>query len=270
MEIPELAGPEAIVRTLAFFGVFGVMALWEVIAPRRVLARPKSERWVINITITAVNTLLARLLMPGFAWGVALMAKENGWGLLYMLDIPVLAAFLVTILLLDLAIYAQHVAFHHIPMFWRLHRVHHLDLDVDVTTGLRFHPGEIILSLFIKGAVIIAIGADPIAVVLFEIVLNASAMFNHANVRLFKPLDAGLRMVVVTPDMHRVHHSVIVPETNSNFGFFLSAWDRIFRTYKAQPEKGHPDMKIGQIEARDHRGLTLLALIAHPFLRWPR
>lgn len=265
MEIPEVIGPEAVIRLLAFMGVLVIMVVWELLAPRRPLNRPRGERWVINILITAINTMIARFLLPAAALSAAFLAEDNGWGVLHMVHIPEGVALVASFLALDLAIYVQHVTFHHVPALWRLHRVHHMDLDMDVTTGLRFHPVEIILSLLIKAGVVIMLGADPLAVVLFEIVLNASSMFNHSNVRMPKFVDVTLRTIVVTPDMHRVHHSTIQSETDSNFGFFLSVWDRVFRTYQAQPKDGHMDMEIGQSLIRDPRRLTLPALLVQPF-----
>ncbi len=265
MEIPEVRGSEAVIRLVAFLGVFFLMALWEIAAPRRPLTRPKGERWVINILITAINTMIARFLLPAIALSAAFLAEDNDWGILHMAGAPEAVALIASLLLLDLAIYIQHVVFHHVPVLWRLHRVHHFDLDFDVTTGLRFHPIEIILSLLIKAAVIIVLGADPLAVVLFEIILNASSMFNHGNVRMPKIMDDILRIVIVTPDMHRVHHSTVQTETDQNFGFFLSVWDRVFRTYQAQPKAGHMDMEIGQSLIRDPRQLSLPALLVQPF-----
>jgi sterol desaturase/sphingolipid hydroxylase (fatty acid hydroxylase superfamily) len=265
MEIPEVRGSEAVIRLVAFLAVFVLMALWEMLAPRRALSRPKGERWAINILITAINTLLARFLVPAIALSAAFLAEDKGWGLLHNIDVPAHVGFIASLLMLDLAIYVQHVVFHHVPILWRLHRVHHMDLDIDVTTGLRFHPIEIILSLLIKAGVVIALGLDATAVVLFEIILNASSMFNHGNVRMPGFMDSIVRGVVVTPDMHRVHHSTAQAETDSNFGFFLSIWDRLFRTYQAQPRDGHLDMEIGQSLVRDHRRLTLPDLLIQPF-----
>ncbi|MBT3558850.1 MAG: sterol desaturase family protein [Rhodospirillales bacterium] len=265
MEIPEVIGTEAVIRGLAFLGVLLIMVVWELMAPRRPLTRPRGERWVVNILIIAVNTMIARFMFPAMALSAAFLAEDNGWGLLHMVGAPASIAFVVSLLCLDLAIYIQHVVFHHVPVLWRLHRVHHMDLDMDVTTGLRFHPIEIILSLLIKAGVIIAIGADATAVVLFVIILNASSMFNHSNIRLPKIIDTILRAAVVTPDMHRVHHSTIRSETDSNFGFFLSIWDRMFKTYQAQPKAGHLDMEIGQSSVRDPRALSLPALLVQPF-----
>lgn len=265
MEITEGRESEAVIRLIAFFGVFCVMAIWEVAAPRLTLNRPRGERWMINMTITAINTALARLLLPAVALGAAFLAEDNGWGLLHRFPVPESAAFVVSFLGLDLAIYAQHVAFHHVPLLWRFHCMHHVDLDMDVTTALRFHPVEILASLLIKAGVVMALGADPLTVILFEIVLNASALFNHGNVRVPGPVDAGLRMVIVTPDMHRVHHSTTRSETDSNFGFFLSVWDRVFGTYTVQPARGHDAMEIGQPSHRDPRQLTVSALLILPF-----
>jgi len=256
---------EAVIRLSAFLGMFGVMALWEVIAPRRELVRPKGERWVVNILMTAINTALVRFAVPAVAVSAALMAESRQWGLFHQLSLSPILTILACVIILDFLIYLQHLLFHRIPILWRLHRVHHTDLDFDVTTALRFHPIEIVLSLFIKAGAVIALGAPMEAIVLFEVLLNATAMFNHGNVRIPGGMDAVLRFVVVTPDMHRVHHSIRANETNSNFGFNLSCWDRIFGTYRAQPEDGHDDMTIGLKEFREPVDLALPFLLVQPF-----
>jgi len=239
------------IRLGAFFGVLAVMVLWEVAAPRLALALPRRKRWPANLGIVVLNTVLVRLVFPVLPVGVAAYAAGQGWGLLNMIEVPGPAAVVIAVLLLDLAIYAQHVAFHKVPWFWRLHRMHHADTGFDVTTGARFHPVEILLSIVIKMGVVIAIGAPAVAVILFEVLLNATAMFNHANVRLALGVDRVLRLFVVTPDMHRVHHSSIRAETDSNYGFNLPWWDRLFGTYRAQPELGHEGMQIGLPAFRD-------------------
>lgn len=256
---------EAGLRLGAFLGVFGLMALAEAALPRRARTRPRTERWAINLGITLLNTLAVRFILPAGALGAALWCEAHGVGIFNSAPMPGLFAGLASIVILDLAIYTQHVVFHRFGPLWRLHMVHHADLDIDVTTGARFHPIEILLSMGIKIALIAALGAPGWAVVAFEVVLNAMAMFNHANLRLPLWLDRGLRLFVVTPDMHRVHHSVIPRELNSNFGFNLSMWDRLFRTYKPEPEAGHEGMTIGLAHFREPERLTLPLIIAMPF-----
>jgi len=252
------------IRLGAFFGVLAVMVLWEVAAPRLALALPRRKRWPANLGIVVLNTVLVRLVFPVLPVGVAAYAAGQGWGLLNMIEVPGPAAVVIAVLLLDLAIYAQHVAFHKVPWFWRLHRMHHADTGFDVTTGARFHPVEILLSIVIKMGVVIAIGAPAVAVILFEVLLNATAMFNHANVRLALGVDRVLRLFVVTPDMHRVHHSSIRAETDSNYGFNLPWWDRLFGTYRAQPELGHEGMQIGLPAFRDPVEQRLDKMLVQP------
>ena len=257
---------EIVIRLAAFFGIFGVMASWEILAPRRRLSVGKAERWASNIGIVVLNTVLLRVLFPTAAVGVALAAEQGGWGLFQQFEIPPLVAFVGAIVFLDFAIYLQHVMFHAVPALWRLHRVHHADLDFDVTTGARFHPIEIVLSMLIKFAVILVLGPPVAAIIAFEVLLNATAMFNHSNVRLPLALDRMLRLLVVTPDMHRVHHSVEDDETNSNFGFNLPWWDRLFGTYRAQPRGGHEAMTIGIRTFRDPKQCERLpAMLWLPF-----
>jgi sterol desaturase/sphingolipid hydroxylase (fatty acid hydroxylase superfamily) len=244
-ETSYLLGHETAVRLGAFLGVLALMAAWEALAPRRALAVSKARRWASNLGIVFLNSALLRIIFPATAVAVAVLAQERGWGLLNQHDMPFPLAVAASVVALDLAIYLQHVMFHAVPALWRLHRMHHADLDFDVTTGARFHPIEILLSMLVKMAVIVVIGPPAVAVMVFEVLLNATAMFNHANVRLPLAADRLLRLLVVTPDMHRVHHSVEEHETNSNFGFNLSLWDRLFRTYKAQPDAGHERMTIG-------------------------
>jgi len=200
-----------------------------------------------------------------FAVGVALVAEAHGLGLFNVLPLPAWIGVVASVILLDLAIYFQHVLFHAVPVLWRLHRMHHADLDIDVSTGLRFHPIEILLSMVIKLAVVIALGAPAIAVLIFEVLLNATSMFNHSNVHIPERLDGVVRWFVVTPDMHRVHHSIVARETNSNFGFNLPWWDRLFGTYRAQPAAGHEAMKIGIEQFRDPRELRLDRMLLQPF-----
>lgn len=260
-----LMDQQAEIRLSVFLGLFAIMALWEIMAPRRGLVRPKGERWVANILLTAINAAMVRFTVPVLTTGAAFMAAENEWGLLNQVSLPYPAAVIVSVIALDMLIYFQHLVFHRIPLLWRLHRVHHSDLDFDVTTAVRFHPIEIFLSLLIKAGAVIALGAPVEAIVLFEILLNATAMFNHGNVRLPKALDAVIRLLIVTPDMHRVHHSVRPNETNSNYGFNLSIWDRIFSTYRAQPVDGHDNMTIGLKEFREPADLSLPFLLIQPF-----
>jgi len=228
----------------AFFLVFLVMAVAESLAPRRVL-RFARKRWLANLGIAAIDALIVRLVLPGGAVAAALWADVHGFGLFNQLAWPGSVGIIVAVILLDLVIYGQHVLFHAVPVLWRLHMVHHADCDIDVSTGLRFHPVEIIISMLIKMAVVTLLGAPVVAVIIFEIVLNGMAMFNHANFRVPARLDQLLRLLVITPDVHRVHHSIMTSETNSNFGFNLSVWDRLFGTWQAQPQQGHLNMTIG-------------------------
>ena len=258
---------ESTIRLGFFLGVFTLMALWELLAPRRVLTQSKSARWFNNIVLVVLNTALLRIVFPTAAVGMADHAALLQWGLFNQVAVPAPAAILASIIILDAAIYLQHVMFHALPVFWRLHRVHHADLDFDVTTGARFHPVEILLSMLIKFAVIILLGPPLVAVVLFEVLLNAMAMFNHSNVRMPQALDAVLRLFVVTPDMHRVHHSQRDDEANSNFGFNLSIWDRVFGTYRAQPRDGHTGMVIGINTFRDTAHcIRLPGMLLLPFI----
>lgn len=261
-----LLGHESALRLGAFAAVLAAMALWELAAPRRRLALPRVRRWPSNLGIVVLNTLVVRLVLPGAAVGVALAGEANGWGLLNRYGLPAWAAAAAGVLALDLAIYLQHVMFHAVPALWRVHRMHHADLDIDVTTGARFHPIEIVLSMLVKFAAIAALGVPAVAVLAFEVLLNATSMFNHANVRMPAAVDAWLRWLVVTPDMHRVHHSAVRDETNSNFGFNLPLWDRLFGTYRAQPAAGHEAMTIGLPEwRRPAQCSTLAGMLAIPF-----
>jgi sterol desaturase/sphingolipid hydroxylase (fatty acid hydroxylase superfamily) len=265
--MPEtLLDHEAALRLGFFFGVLVLMAAWELVVPRRALVQSKAVRWYANLGIVALNTLLARAVFPMAPVAVAVVAGERGWGLLNVAQAPAWAAGVVAVLVLDFAIYLQHVMFHAVPAFWRLHRMHHADLDFDVTTGARFHPIEILLSVAIKIGVIVLIGAPPAAVLFFEVLLNATSMFNHSNVALPLGLDRFLRWIVVTPDMHRVHHSILPHETNSNFGFNLPWWDRLLGTYRDQPEMGHQGMTIGLDMFRDPAQLHLHRMLVQPFL----
>ncbi len=256
---------EPAVRLSVFTSIFAAMALWEMLAPRRPQAIGRLRRWPGNLGIVALNTLLVRLIFPAAAVGMALLAEAHGWGLFHALKAPAWLAITASVIFLDLAIYLQHVLFHAVPALWRLHRMHHADLEFDVTTGARFHPIEILLSMAIKLGVVAAIGAPAVAVLIFEVLLNATSMFNHGNVRLAERLDGLLRWIVVTPDMHRVHHSVAPHETNSNFGFNLPWWDRLSGTYCAQPAAGHEKMTIGIAQFREPRELRLDRMLLQPF-----
>jgi sterol desaturase/sphingolipid hydroxylase (fatty acid hydroxylase superfamily) len=256
---------EPLIRLAAFAGILAAMALWELFAPRREQAIGRGRRWPNNLGIVIVDTLLVRLVFPTAAVGVALVAEDRGWGLFHAFDVPYLLAFVASVILLDLVIYLQHVLFHAVPILWRLHRMHHADLEFDVTTGIRFHPIEILLSMILKFGVVVALGAPAAAVLVFEVLLNATSMFNHGNVKLPERVDQWLRWIVVTPEMHRVHHSIVARETNSNFGFNLPWWDRMFGTYRAQPQAGHLGMTIGISQFRDPGELRLDRLLTQPF-----
>jgi sterol desaturase/sphingolipid hydroxylase (fatty acid hydroxylase superfamily) len=258
---------EAAIRLGFFVGIFALMAIWEILAPRRTLTISKAIRWLNNIGLVAFNTLLLRLLFPAAAVGFAAIASEQGWGLFSLVELPFWLSVLLCVIIMDFVIWLQHVMVHAVPLLWRLHRVHHADLDYDLTTGARFHPLEILLSMLIKFAAIMVLGPPVIAVIVFEVVLNGMAMFNHANVRLPVGIERVLRWVLVTPDMHRVHHSVEDDEANSNFGFNLSLWDRLFGTYRDQPRKGHEGMTIGIRKLREPKQVAWLpGLLVLPFV----
>jgi sterol desaturase/sphingolipid hydroxylase (fatty acid hydroxylase superfamily) len=233
------------IRLGFFFDIFAVMALWEIITPRRQLQTSKAVRWVNDLSLVFFNSFVLRLAFPAAAVGMAVFAREQGWGLFNYIEAPFWLAGLASVMLLDFFIWLQHVMVHAVPLLWRLHRVHHADMDFDVTTGARFHTLEILLSMLIKLAVVVFLGPPVVAVIVFEVVLNATAMFNHGNVHIPAGIDRLLRLFVVTPDMHRVHHSVEDDETNSNFGFNLPWWDYLFGTYRAHPRAGHAAMTIG-------------------------
>jgi sterol desaturase/sphingolipid hydroxylase (fatty acid hydroxylase superfamily) len=256
---------EQTIRLSAFAGVLLLVALWEVIAPRRPLIDSKRRRWFSNLSMVAIDTLAVRLMFPILPVALAYSAEARGWGIFNVLQTSPRLAFILSFLILDFIIYLQHLLFHHVPILWRLHRMHHTDLDLDVTSGNRFHPLEIAISMLIKMAAVLFLGAPGAAVLAFEVVLNACAMFSHGNIKLPAAFDRLLRLLLVTPDMHRVHHSTIVRETNSNFGFNFPWWDRICGPYRPQPEKGHLDMVIGLKEYRDPKQLTLLRLLIQPF-----
>jgi sterol desaturase/sphingolipid hydroxylase (fatty acid hydroxylase superfamily) len=261
----EFLTAEFLIRVSAFALIFVAMAAWEIAAPRRGLTVGRKPRWPSNLGILLVDVAAVRILVPTAAVGAALFAAGRGWGLLHLAGLRLSVAALIGFLVLDLVIYGQHILFHKLPVLWRMHRMHHADLDIDVTTGGRFHPFEILISLAIKIATVIAFGIPVVAVLLFEVVLNATSMFNHANVAMSPALDRVLRFFLVTPDMHRVHHSILRKETDSNFGFNLPWWDRLFGTYRAQPEAGHAGMTIGLPVFRDPRELRIDRLLTQPF-----
>jgi len=255
----------SLIRIGSFIIILIVVALWERASPKRRLTVSKSGRWGNNLGIILIDTLLVRLLFSAAAVGVAAAARQGGWGLLNYWQVPVVPATIIGLLVLDLVIYLQHLMFHATPVFWRLHMVHHADLDFDVSTALRFHPIEIMLSMLIKMTVVAALGPPVQAVLIFEVALNGTSMFNHGNIRLPERLDRILRLLVVTPDMHRVHHSVTIRETNSNFGFNFPWWDRLLGTYRPQPVAGHTGMTIGLAQFRKPEQVTLPRLLALPF-----
>ncbi|MGB7288200.1 MAG: sterol desaturase family protein [Salaquimonas sp.] len=257
---------EPTTRLAIFIGLFAIMAACEYFAPRRELRPVKTQRWITNWVIVVIDSLLVRLLFKTAAVGGALWAAEQGIGLFNLISAPYWLAFLGSFIVLDFAVWLSHVASHKIPIFWRIHRMHHSDVDIDVSTAIRFHPIEIILSMVWKYAVVLALGAPAAAVLVFEIVLNGGAMFNHANFKLPLKLDRILRWVIVTPDMHRVHHSIDRVETDSNYGFNFSFWDRLFNTYIDQPAKGHDGMTIGIEEWQDERPVKLTWSLSVPFI----
>jgi len=261
---------ETIIRLGIFAGVLIFFSLLEALFPRRKRALPRSTRWTTNLCFTVIDSLAVRLLGPLTALTVAAWAVQNGIGLFNIISAPIWAEAIAAFILLDFAIYLQHVISHKVPLFWRLHKVHHTDRDLDASSALRFHPIEILLSMLYKCAVMLLLGPAVITVLIFEIVLNASAIFNHANMKLPLWFDAILRPVIVTPDMHRIHHSTTMSETNSNYGFNFSIWDRLCRTYQAQPAGGHQEMEIGLSEHQDSRPGKLLWSLALPFAKSPK
>jgi len=256
--------PETI-RLTVFAGLFALLALAEVIWPRRSLTVTKSRRWVANIGIIVADALVVRLLFPVLPMTLAATAQAKGWGLFNLLGIAGWIELLTGLLILDLVIYLQHRLFHRLPLLWQLHRMHHTDLDLDVSSGTRFHPFEIALSLLIKMVVVLLFGIAPLTVLLFEILLNATSMFNHANLAIPPAIDRWLRLILITPDLHRVHHSVIPRETDSNFGFSQPWWDRLLGTYRDQPSEGHARMTIGLREYRNQNELSIWRLLRIPF-----
>lgn len=257
---------ESAIRLGFFLGILLIIALIEILAPRRPLTTSKKRRWFGNIGVVVIGNLLVRILFPITALQLAFWAKQSGWGMFNAMSLPYWMVVVFSIILLDFIIYLQHVMFHAVPTLWRLHMMHHADLDYDLTTGIRFHPIEILISMVIKFGAIVLLGAPPLAVVLFEVILNGMAMFNHGNYYIPLGLDRLLRGLVVTPDMHRVHHSVFPSETNSNYGFNLSWWDRIMGTYRPQPRLGHEGMTIGLNQFRDPTKLSLLGMLTLPFV----
>ena len=260
---------EATLRLGISLTIFFGMALWEIAAPVRELSVRKPRRWFRNLSIAVLNALVVRLVAPFGAVGVAWWAAAEGWGLFNRIDVAPWLAIVASVLVLDFAIYAQHVVFHKVPVLWRLHMVHHADEDVDVTTGQRFHPVEILLSMGIKAVLVIALGAPALAVLLFEVILNGTALFNHSNALIPPAVDRILRLLVVTPDMHRVHHSVYRREHDSNYGFNVPWWDRLCGTYRAQPEEGHRGMSLGLADVPDGERQSLPWFVAAPFRKIP-
>ena len=258
---------EAIVRFGVFLGIFLLMAAWERYRPRRRLSLTRQRRWPVNLGLAVLNVGVMRISVGAAAWLAANWAAEQELGLFHALPIPHWLSIALSLLLLDLAIYAQHIAAHRWRWFWRLHQVHHSDLDFDTTTAVRFHPLEIMLSMFYKVALVVLLGAEPLAVIAFEVILNGCALFNHGNVGLPPAIERWLRYALVTPDMHRIHHSALRQETDSNYGFSLSCWDRLFKTYCPQAQSPQTDMTIGLYEFRDNAALGLLGLLALPFRR---
>lgn len=257
---------ESMIRFGFFLGMFALMALWEVVAPLRVAGTSKTIRWPNHVMLAAMNVVLVRVLFPLAAVALAVYAGERGIGLFNMIPVPYLLAFVGSLLALDLAIYLFHLLFHAVPALWRVHRVHHADLDIDVSTGVRFHPIQMMLSVIIKSITILLLGAPALSVLTFEVLSHAITLFNHGNVRILPSLDRMLRWFVVTPDMHRIHHSIHIAETDSNFGFVLPWWDRMFGTYRAEPAAGQARMVVGIESFRADRDLWLDRLVLNPVL----
>ncbi len=257
---------ELAIRLGCFFGIFAIMAIWEIRLPRRQLGLSKAARWTSNLALVVLNSIVLRLLFPTAAVGVSIVVQQKGWGLFNQFELPAAISVILCVIALDFVIYLQHVVVHYVPLLWRLHRVHHADLDYDLTTGSRFHTLEIIISMLIKLATIVLLGPPAVAVLIFEVLLNGCAMFNHANAFLPEKIDRVLRLFLVTPDMHRVHHSVHPALTNSNFGFSLPWWDRLFGTYHAQPLESHAEMQIGLPDYRNKKQANRLdGMLMIPF-----
>ena len=257
---------EDLLRVGSYLSILGVMAIWELLAPRRMLTASKLCRWGGNLTIVFLNTVIARLFFMGGVVTVAAMAQDRGWGLLNLMEGPVWLELVLAVVALDFIIYWQHQVFHFVPILWRFHMMHHSDLDLDVSSGVRFHPVEIVISTVVKGVAVIALGVAPLAVVAFEIVLNGTSLFNHSNVKIPLSIEPILRWFVVTPDMHRIHHSVDPRETNSNYGFNVPWWDRLFGTYCAEPALGQLGMKIGLEHLGSPVCLNLFMMLRLPFV----
>ncbi|AKQ41373.1 hypothetical protein CP97_03980 [Aurantiacibacter atlanticus] len=259
--------------TSAFIGLaiivsgFALLAGLELIRPVRLASQPKGRRWFTNLALFAVDTLSVRFLLPIAMVGMAIKAEQEGWGLFNAVAAPGWLAFAITLLALDLALYVQHWATHRVPLLWRLHRVHHVDRDFDVTTAARFHPVEIVASMAWKVAVVAALGAPVAAVAIFEVGFAIFTLWTHANISLPPALDLAVRKIIVTPDMHRIHHSVLMRETNSNYGTVLSGWDRLFRTYRAMPRDRQRNMAIGLGQWQDDRPAQLAFSLWLPFAR---
>ena len=261
-----LSNSETLFRLSFFLGALVILAIYELVAPRRVLERSRGVRWYSNLGISAFNSIIVNIIFPLMPVGLAVIVNERGWGIFHFYEVQSELVIVISIVILDLAIYFQHVLVHAVPVFWRFHRMHHADQDFDVTTGARFHPVEIILSMAIKMAVIILFGIPALAVLIFEVLLNATSMFNHSNIKLPIAFDKVLRFFLVTPDMHRVHHSILPSETNTNFGFNLPWWDHLFGTYKAQPRFGHANMVIGIDIFRSSHDLHLHRMLIQPII----
>lgn len=258
---------EGSLRLGIFAGILAIMALWEVLSPRRKRIYSRAERWPGNLLLILAGTLFLRVAFPLLAVDFAILTEARGGGLFNLTSLPPLLEVLIAIILLDMVVYWQHVIFHRVPSLWRLHQVHHTDRDLDATSALRFHPFEIAISMVLKICVVIVLGVSPIAIIIFEIILNAMALFNHGNIALPKAIDKALRTLFVTPDMHRIHHSVEPSEYNRNFGFNLSLWDRLFGTYEKEPKAGQVEMTIGQKAHLTHEPASLLFMLILPFQR---
>ncbi len=256
---------ENLIRLAIAVGVFVVMVAWEAYWPRRKQLVNRQQRWPINLGLAFFNMVLMRVTIGSLAYVTAVYAGERGIGLLNLVSLSDSIKIIITLLVLDFAIYAQHILMHLWPLLWRLHKIHHTDLEFDATTAVRFHPVEIVLSMLYKAAIIIAIGADPGAVIAFEIILNAAATFNHSNVHIPETLDKKLRWLLVTPDMHRIHHSAYPVETNSNYGFSVSWWDKLCKTYTAQAKQTQAELTLGQSAYRQQAELSFSKLMSMPF-----
>ena len=257
---------ESYIRLGSFLGIFALLTIWEISSPKRELLQLRYFRWFSNIGLIVISSILVRFIIPTAAVGIALHVEQEQLGFLNLYELPFIVQFVFAFVLMDLAIYFQHVMFHALPLFWRFHRVHHSDLDCDITTGLRFHPFEMIISIIFKFLIIASIGAPVLAVVFFEIILNAASMFTHSNIKIPSTIERMVRWFFVTPDMHRIHHSIEENETNSNFGFFISIWDRLLGTYIQEPEQGHVNMQIGLQKFREPKWQNLRWLIYLPFV----